>query len=367
MIYLDWAATAPPAQEALDAMLACAREAWQNPSAAYSAAGEARGVLRAARRTIAELLGCQPQEIVFTSGGSEGNAQAMSLAEGGHVVLSAVEHRSVTAAARRWGCRAAVARPDAQGCVRAEAVRAALRPDTKLISVQVANNETGALHEVEQIGSLARDARVPFHCDAVQAFGHVPIDVRRCGIDILTLSAHKFGGPAGVGALYVRQGLPLRPLLAGHQEFGLRAGTENVPGICGMAAAARLAAENMEAEAERERGLMDEFTAELAARAPQARQVGGGARLPGIRAILLPGLPSEIAVSLLEREGILVSGGAACASQDHEPSPTYLAMGLSEADARCVIRVSVGRLTTGEEMRAAAEAVARVWRAHGGE
>ena len=246
--------------------------------------------------------------------------------------------------------------------MRPKDVARALRPDTRLISVQYGNNETGVLQPVREIGALARARRIPFHCDAVQAFGHVPVDVRGCGIDLLTLSAHKFYGPRGAGALFVRQGIPLKPLIAGGgQEFGLRSGTENTAAIAGMRAAAEVAQANMHAEAARQRELLSGFVADLRRRVPDCRLLGeGAARLPGIAALLLPGLPSAQAVADLDLMGIQVSGGSACAARSDETSHVYSAMGLCDADARCVLRVSVGRGTTGADLRAAADAIARV-------
>ena len=363
MTYLDHAATTPTDPRVIDAMARCMREAWANPSAPYAAAGAARRELRAARQAVAGMLNADAQEIVFTSGGSEGNTQAMLAARGGHAVVSAIEHASVLAAARRLCADVTLVPPDGDGVVRPEAVARALRPDTKLISVQLANNETGVIQPAAQIGALARQAHVPFHCDAVQAFGHVPVDVRAMHIDLLTLSAHKFYGPRGAGALFVRAGVDVPPLvLGGGQEGGLRAGTENMPAICGLRAAAELAAEDLDARASRERGLLEAFWRRLRDRVPAAVRLGEGApRLPGVVAVLLKGLPSEQAIADLDLMGIQVSGGAACASREHAGSHVARAMGLCEADARCVLRFSIGRNTTEEGLMDAADAVARVW------
>ena len=363
MIYLDHAATTPPDPRAIDAMARCMRECWANPSAAYALAGEARGALNRARREIADMLNATPQELLFTSGGTEANNQAVSLARGGHAVVSAIEHASVLRAARAL-CREVTlvpAGPD--GRVSPDAVERALRPDTALISVQLANNETGILQPAAEIGALARRRRVPFHCDAVQAFGHVPVDVKPLNADLVSLSAHKLYGPRGVGALYVRQGTRLSPLLnGGGQEFGLRSGTENLPAIAGFGAAAALARSDMAERAEREAALLAGFVADVQARVPGCRALGGGAaRLPGVVALLLPGLPSEAAIARLDLMGILVSGGAACAARERAVSHVYRAMGLGAADAACVLRVSIGRRTTKQDLRAAAEAIEAVY------
>lgn len=364
MIYLDYAATTPIDKRAIASMESCMLDAWQNPSAAYASAGNARRRLRLARRSIAAMLDAQPNEIVFTSGGTESNNLALSIARGKHAVISAVEHASVLQAAKSMDCDITFIPPDRACRVRPEAVEAAIRADTALISVQFANNETGALQPVGEIGEIARQRRIPFHCDAVQAFGHVPVNVRENKIDLLSVSAHKFYGPRGAGALYVRQGIIPPPIISGGgQEFGLRAGTENVPAICGMAAAAELAREDMAARAECEDLLMDFFAREICARIPEcAALCGDAARLPGVRAFLLPGLPSERAIAELDVRGIQVSGGAACASRGDGVSHVYRAMGLSEEQARCVIRISIGRGIGREDMARAADAISQVYR-----
>jgi len=363
MIYLDHAATTPPDAAVVRAVADCMASAWHNPGAAYSASEAARRILRLARQTIAGMLNARPQEVLFTAGGTEGNNQALTLAKGGHAIVGAVEHASVLKAAHRHAGAVTVIPPDKDGRIPPEAVERALRPDTRLICVQYANNETGVLQPVAAIGALARSRRVPFLCDAVQAFGRAPIDVRALNIDLLTLSAHKFYGPRGAGCIYVRQGTPLSPLLeGGGQEFGLRSGTENVPAIEGMRLAAALAAREMDALAEQEKALATGFLARLKALIPSCRLLAEDAeRLPGLMALLLPGLSSEKAVAELDLMDIQVSAGAACSSRSDHVSHVYRAMGLAEKDARCVIRVSLGRENTAEEMAIAAAAIAEVY------
>ena len=362
MIYLDHAATTKPDDRVIEAMSRCMLEDWANPSSAYAAAGEGRRQLRLARRAVAGMLSAGAGEVVFTSGGSEANSQAMTLAVGGHAVVSAIEHASVLNAAKHWAGEVTLVMPDENGVIRPEAVEAAIRSDTKLISVQLVNNETGVIQPVQAIGQLARSHRIPFHCDAVQAFGHVPVDVRAMHIDLLSLSAHKLYGPRGVGALVVRQGVNLSPLIdGGGQEFGLRSGTENVPGICGLRVAVELAQADMAERAQRERALLDDFMTLLRAKVPGARLLcEQSKRAPGIAAVLLPGVESERAIAMLDMRGIAVSGGAACATGERQPSHVYRAIGLSERDAKCVLRVSVGRYTTREEMLEAAEAMGEI-------
>lgn len=363
MIYLDHAATTPPDGAVIQAMADCMAAAWHNPGSAYAASEAPRRVLRMARQAIAGMLNARPQEVLFTSGGSEGNTQAVALARGGHAVVGAVEHASVLKAARRMAAEVTLVPPDADGRIPPDAVKQALRPDTRLVCVQLANNETGVLQPVGEIGALARARHIPFLCDAVQAFGRVPIDVRGLNIDLLTLSAHKFRGPRGAGALVVRQGIPLEPLIdGGGQEFGLRSGTENVPAIEGMRVAAELAAANMDARAERDTALAAGFLRRLKGLVPGCRLLAEGApRLPGVMAVLLPGLSSEQAVADLDLLGVQVSAGAACAARSSQVSHVYRAMGLDERDARCVIRVSLGRENTAEEMAIAATAIAEVY------
>ncbi|MGN1021252.1 MAG: cysteine desulfurase family protein [Aristaeellaceae bacterium] len=366
VINLDHAATTCPEAEVIAAVAESMQDCWANPSAAYQGAARARRTLLTVRRTLAALLGCDPAELVFTSGGTESNNTALRLAEGKHAVISAMEHSSVLEAARLWARDVTLVQPDSQGMIQPEAVAAALRPDTALVSVQWANNETGVRQNVEAIGQMLRTRRIPFHVDAVQAVGHVPVDVACC--DLLSLSAHKFYGPRGAGALYVRQGTRMRPLLAGGgQEGGRRSGTENVPAIAGMGVAAKLAQADMLPRAERERQLLNGLLTMLRGEIPGVARLGGGAaRLPGIMAVRLPGLSAEIAIAALDSLGIQVSGGAACAASSGEASHVYRAMGLTAEEARQVLRISIGRHTTEEELRTAAGAMAAVWRKHHG-
>ena len=364
MIYLDHAATTPADPRVIDAMAECMRSAWRNPSAAYASAGAARRVLRQARQALADMLNAAPQAVLFTSGGTEANNLALTVARGGHAVVSAIEHASVLNAAKAMCREVTLVAPNGAGVVTPEAVRRALRPDTRLISVQLVNNETGVLQPVAEIGALARSRRIPMHCDAVQAFGHLPVDVAALNVDLLSLSGHKLYGPRGVGALYARQGVAPEPMLVGGgQEFGLRAGTENLPAIHGLAVAAELARADMDERARRERALLEGFLRDLRDRIPACRLLGEGApRHPALAALLMPGLPSEQAIAALDLRGVEVSGGAACASRERAASHVYRAMGLGEAEAACVLRVSIGRSTTENDLRVAAEAIEEVYK-----
>lgn len=352
-IYLDHAATTPVDERVLTAMLKCMRENFYNPSAAYSAAGQARKAQRIARQAIARMLGCDQSEVFFTSGGTEGNNWAMQAAKGRHAVVSAIEHASVLEAAKAFAGEVTFVQPDENGVLQPETVEKAIRPDTALVSVQWVNNETGVLQPVYEIAQIAHRHGALFHTDAVQAFGHVPVNVEY--IDLLTLSAHKFYGPRGAGCLYIRVGTKLPSLLhGGDQEGGLRAGTENTPAICGLGAAAELAEADMTERAERERALLHLFVQKLAGCNVQV--LGEKAeRAPGVMALLIPEHESEMLIARMDLKGIQISGGAACAAGNGESSHVYRAMGLSARDARCVIRISVGRANTREQLVQAAE------------
>jgi len=353
-VYLDYAATTPLDDRVLETMVRCLKGAGANPSAVYASAGAARRELRMARAAAAELLQCDAQEVVFTSGGTESNNWALSACAGRHAVVSAIEHASVLEAARRWAGEVTLVQPDESGVIRPEAVARAMRPDTALVSVQWANNETGVLQPVEEIARAAREGRALFHADAVQAFGHVPVNARLC--DLVSVSAHKLYGPRGAGALYIRQGVRLAPLLVGGgQEDGLRAGTENVAAIAGFGTACALAAREMDARAREERALMEGFLQSL----PQARVLGGERRLPGVAALCLP-LEAEAVIAALDLRGVEVSGGAACAARSHKPSHVYRAMGLSAEAAARVIRVSIGRGVTKQALAQAAQALVEI-------
>lgn len=352
-IYLDYAATTPCEEAVISAMAACMRAQPYNASAAYSAAGDARRVHRMARQRIAAMLNCPAENLYFTSGGTEANNWAVHAFAGCHVVLSAIEHHSILEAAQACGCRITLAQPDDSGFVSADAVAAALSPDTRLICLQAANNETGVIQPVQEVYALAKARGIHLHVDAVQAFGHIPVNAVYC--DSMSISAHKLYGPRGAGALYIKSSRPLPPLLfGGGQERGMRAGTENTPAICGFDLAAQMAGEDMQLRAERESCLLESFVSRLKSSGVtllgQSRE-----RLPGVAALLLPGISSEAAIAALDLKGVMVSGGAACASRSGKPSHVYTSMGLSSEQAGCVIRVSIGRHTMEDQLDYACE------------
>ena len=354
-IYLDHAATTVPDEAVIAAMADCMRRAPFNASAAYSAAGDARRVHRLCRAQLANMLGCRPQKVFFTSGGTESNNWAAFSFAGSHVVASAVEHHSVLESVRHFASGVTLVQPDKTGFISPEAIINAVRPDTKLICLQAANNETGVIQPIREVYAFAKSRGIHLHVDAVAAFGQIPLDASCC--DSMSLSAHKLYGPRSVGALVIRSGTGIKPmLLGGSQESGMRAGTENTAAICGFQKAAELASQDLAARAQREEVLLDAFVSRLE-RFGVVRLGESRARLPGICALLLPGISAEQAIASLDLKGILISGGAACASRSGMPSHVYTAMGLSQSEAQRVVRISIGRHTTAQELDFAAAAI----------
>lgn len=356
-IYLDHAATTPCDEAVISAMMTCMRAQPYNASGAYSAAGDARRIHRYARRRITAMLGCPSGDLYFTSGGTEGNNWAVRAFAGQEIVVSAIEHHSILEPAKSFACRMIKAQPDSSGYVSAESIESALTPDTRLVCLQLANNETGVIQPIGDVYALCRARRIHLHVDAVQAFGHIPVDASFC--DSMSLSAHKLCGPRGIGALYIRNGAALPPLLlGGGQESGMRAGTENTPAICGFDTAAQMAEEDMHLRMDRESQLLDGFVSRLKESLPGTVLLGESRRrLPGVAAILLPGITAEALIAALDLRGVMIAGGAACASRSGAPSHVYTAMGLSAQEAAHVIRVSIGRHTTREQLDYAAEAI----------
>ena len=344
-------------------MCECMKNNYANPSAAYSAAGNARKELRTTKKILAGMLGCTMQEIYFTSGGTEANNWALMQAAGKHVVLSAIEHHSVLLAAKKMGCDITFVKPECNGRIDPAKVAAAIRTDTVLISVQYANNETGVLQPAAEIAEIAKKHGVLYHCDAVQAFGHIPVDVSECRADFISASAHKLYAPKGIGFLYIRQGTGVLPMImGGGQEYNMRAGTENIAAICGFGVAAQLARDDMQERIDKGHRLRNLLVSLLDKKALSIAELcKDSERVPGITALLLPGIESEEAIAKLDLQGIMVSGGAACASKSSRSSHVFDAMGLSEKQVRCVIRISTGRNTTEAEITAAADAIASIF------
>jgi cysteine desulfurase len=361
--YLDNNATSPLLPEVFEAMLPCFREGFGNPSSPYSRGQQARAALEQARGQVARLLGAASAEIVFTSGGTEGDNLALFglVSPGDHVVTSAIEHRAVLNACRRLealGAQVTYLKTDGQGQVDPDDVRAALQPSTRLISVMTANNETGVLQPVEEIGRIAAEADVWFHTDAVQATGKVPVDVNRIGCDLLTVSGHKLHAPQGIGALYVRKGTPLQPLLhGGSQELGRRPGTENLAGTVGLGKAAELAAEWLAAGgAQRMAALRDRLERAVMEQVELTRVNGGSApRVPNTSSLVFQGVAGRGLVAALDLRGISASTGSACSSGLAGPPYPLLVMGLRPDEAVATVRFSLGKQTTSAEIDAALE------------
>ncbi|OUQ81682.1 cysteine desulfurase NifS [Flavonifractor sp. An100] len=371
MIYLDNAATTKTGQVAQQAMVACMEECWGNPSSLHTPGQRAAEVLERAREEIASAIGASAQEIYFTSGGSEADNQAIRSAAAlgrrqgkTHLVSTAIEHHAVLhtlAALEKEGFTVTLVPVDESGIVKVADVEAALREDTALVSVMFANNEIGTLQPVEEIGRLCRERKIPFHTDAVQAVGHVPVDVEQQNIDLLSLSGHKFHGPRGVGALYVRRGLPLFPLIeGGAQERGKRAGTENTPAIVGMAAALKEACAHREENAARERKLRDQLIAGLEQIPHSALNGDRERRLPGNVNFCFEGIEGESLLLLLDDKGIAASSGSACTSGSLDPSHVLLAIGRPHEVAHGSLRLTLGEETTEEEITKTIQAVEEV-------
>jgi cysteine desulfurase len=370
-VYLDYNATTPVAPEVAEAMLPFLHEAFGNPSSSHEFGLRARQAVKDAREQVAALIGCAPADIVFTGCATEANnlallgvARAAERAGRRHLVVSAVEHPAVLEPAReleRRGWALTVVPVDAHGRVSPGDVAAAIRPDTALVSVMHANNEVGTIQPIGEIAAITRARGIPLHCDAAQAAGKIVVDVEALGVDLLTLAGHKFHATKGVGALYVRPGTAIEPILFGaDQERGLRPGTENVPAIVGIGAAARLAREHLPATTESLRQLRDDLNARLAAAIPGLALNGHPEhRLPNTLHVSFPGVSGR---SLLEAD-VAASVGSACHAEGDAVSGVLAAMGLDAARAMGAVRLSVGTITTPPEAARAARALAAAWRA----
>jgi len=352
-IYLDHNATTPVRSEVADAMAATLREGFGNPSSVHAEGAAARAAVERARESLAALVGCTPREVLFTAGATEANNTALgpwlqSLAgERRHVVSSNVEHPSVEeplAALERSGWRVTRVPVAADGLLDPAAVAAAIRPDTVLVTLLWANNETGVVQPMARLAELVRERGVPLHADATQCLGKLPVDLQRTGLAALSLSAHKLGGPKGVGALVVRAEPAFEPLLrGGPQERRRRGGTENVPGIVGLGVAAALAARELPLRALETARLRDGLWDGIAAKIPRARRNGSATHvLCNTLNVEFADVAGELLLQALDLEGIAVSAGAACASGAIEPSHVLLAMGRSPRQARAALRFSLG-------------------------
>jgi len=357
-VYLDNNATTPVLPEVFEAMRPYFTERFGNASSIHHHGQETRAAIEAARESVAKLLGCTPAEIVFTSGGTEGDNLAVAglVAAGDHVITSSIEHHAVLHAckhAEESGCELTVVPVDSRSLVDPEDVRRALRPNTKLISVMMANNETGVLQPVEEIGKIAAVAGVYFHTDAVQAAGKVPVDVNRIGCHALTISGHKIHAPQGTGVLYVKKGTRLRPQMhGGRHERSRRAGTENVPGIVGLGKAAQIAIDALARGDDKKMAAMrDRLQKGILEQINEASVNGDGVpRVPNTANIRFDHAEGEAIVIALDLKGLAVSTGAACSSGAIEPSHVLIAMGLRPDQARSSIRFSLGKQTAEEDI-----------------
>jgi cysteine desulfurase len=369
-VYLDYNATTPVEPEVFDAMLPYFSGEFGNAASIHTPGQRARAAIETAREQVAALIGARSQEIVFTSGGTESDNHAVFGVVGQaflpvpsstnadsfpHIITTAIEHEAVLNACQaleKSGARVTFLATNREGQIDLDKLRQAVRPETVLITVMHANNELGTLQPLEEIGRIAKERDIYFHTDAVQSSGKVPIDVNKHGVDLLSLSAHKFYGPKGIGALYIRGGTRLRQLLyGGHHQRGFRPGTENVAGIVGLGKAAEIARESLAADARRVSTLRNKLEQGLLARVPHARVNGGAAsRTPNTTNLVFPGIEGEALLIALDLNGLACSTGAACSSGAVEPSHVLMAIGLPPDEARASLRFSLGRHTTEQEI-----------------
>ena len=374
VIYMDHAATTPVRPEVMEAMLPHFSEQFGNPSSLYALAQESRNAVDEARERVAGVLGCRTSEVVFTSGGTESDnaaikgAAGMFSQPGRHVVTTAIEHHAVIHSCEqleRLGCEVTYISPDNDGIVDPAEVADAVRPETTLVSVMLANNEVGVIQDIGTMSRLVRekagalDISVLFHTDAVQAAGKLPLDVNSLGVDLLSLSAHKIHGPKGAGALYVRRGTPIEPILAGGgQERQRRSGTENVPGIVGFGVALELADYERHDFNERCERLREQIVAGISERAPDVVVNGHpDRRLSNIAHLSFPGVEGEPVLLGLDFAGICASSGSACSSASLEPSHVLIAMGMDADLAVGSVRLSLGKDNTAADAEAVVEAL----------
>ncbi len=370
MIYADNAATTKLSPAALAAMMPYLTEDYGNPSSLYDFAGRAKAGLEQARRDAAECLSAEPGEIFFTSGGTEsdnwalrGAAEALGK-RGRHILISAVEHHAILHTGswlKKQGFEVEILPVDEYGTVQPETLKKSLRPDTILVSVMLANNEIGTIEPIRELAAIAHENGTLFHTDAVQAVGHIPVDVKELGVDLLSLSGHKFHGPRGTGALYIRKGAAVLPLIhGGGQERGRRSGTENVAGAVGLAAALKERCAALDEDMERISALRDKLIA-ATVKLPRTRLTGHPVdRLPSIASFTFEAIEGESILLQLDARGICASSGSACSSTSLEPSHVLLAIGLPHEAAHGSVRLSLGDDVTGEDVDAIIQSLTEV-------
>ena len=360
-VYADNAATTCVSKTALDAMMPYLTEQYGNPSSLYAFAQNAKEALENARKTVADIIGAQPKEIYFTSGGSEADNQAIvSMAKVGalkgkkHLISTKFEHHAVLHTLKKLekeGFEVTLLDVHEDGVVRLEDLEAAVREDTALVTIMFANNEIGTVQPIKEIGELCRARKIPFHTDAVQAAGHMPINVQEMNIDLLSMSGHKFHAPKGVGVLYAKTGMPLFNIIeGGAQERGKRAGTENIPGIVALAAALKESVDNMEANTAKIIPMRDKLFTELS-KIPHSKINGSlEHHVPGTVNMCFEGIEGESLLLLLDAKGVCASSGSACTSGSLDPSHVLLSLGLPHEVAHGSLRLSIGEYNTMEEI-----------------
>ena len=360
-VYADNAATTAVSKTALDAMMPYLTDYYGNPSSLYAFAQKAKDALEEARATVASIIGAEPREIYFTSGGSEADNQAIvSMAKFGalkgkkHLISTKFEHHAVLhtlKALEKQGFEVTLLDVHEDGIVRLEDLEAAIREDTALVTIMFANNEIGTIQPIKEIGELCRSKGIPFHTDAVQAMGHIPVNVKEMNIDLLSMSGHKFHAPKGVGVLYAKRGLPLFNIIeGGAQERGKRAGTENIPGIVALAAALKESVEHMEENTAKIIPMRDKLFAELS-KIPHSKINGSlEHHVPGTVNMCFEGIEGESLLLLLDSKGICASSGSACTSGSLDPSHVLLSIGLPHEVAHGSLRLSIGEYNTMEEI-----------------
>jgi len=358
-IYMDNAATTATRPEVLEAMMPYFTQFYGNPSSIHSFGRDARRALENARKQVAAALNCEPREVYFTAGGSESDNWAIRCAlqnrKGKHIITSAIEHHAVLHTCEymeKQGYEVTYLPVDEYGIVSVEEVRKAIRPDTALITIMAANNEIGTIQPIAEIGKIAKEAGILFHTDAVQAIGAIPVDVKEWNVDMLSLSGHKFHAPKGVGALYIRKGIRISNLIyGGAQERGLRAGTENLPGIVGLGKAIELAVAELPSFAERMTALRDKLIDGILNSIPDVQLNGHRTqRLPGNVNVSVRYVEGEALLMRLDLAGIAASSGSACTSGSLDPSHVLLAIGLPHEIAHGSLRLSLGSETTEEDV-----------------
>ena len=372
IIYLDHAATTATRPEVVDAMLPYFTENFWNPSSVYTPALNNRKVVDESRETIARSLGTTPENIYFTAGGSESDNWALKCTaeayanKGKHIITSKIEHHAILHTCEyleKKGFEITYIDVDENGILKLDDLKAAIRPDTILISVMFANNEIGTVQPIKELCDVAHENGSLFHTDAVQAVGHISINVHNLGVDMLSASAHKFNGPKGVGFLYIRNGIEILPYSdGGAQESGLRAGTENIAGIVGMAVALKNNCDALEENVKHVRGLESKLVDMLDNTGIQYTRNGGADRLPGLVSLSFPGIEGEAILHRLDLNGICVSTGSACNSKSTEVSHVLQAIRLEDSYAKGTIRISLGKANTEDEVEAIFNALVKIFR-----